>query len=126
MPYIDENLDPFTGEWITRRNLHEMGNPPGGADRGENYNHSSFCDLVLNGLVGVRAREDNVLKVNPLFEETDLEYLCADGIAYHGHSISVLWDKDGKRYGKGRGLRVYCDGKEVAVQDSIDEITIHL
>ncbi len=113
VPFIDEDLDPFTGEWIARRELRKMKSPPGGADRGEHYNHSTFCDLVLNGLAGVRPSIENALTINPLFAENDLDYLCADGIRYHGHTVCVMWDRTGKRYQKGTGFFVYVDGNEV-------------
>ncbi len=111
VPYIDENLDPFTGEWIARRRLRETGNLPDGADRGADYNHSTFCDLVLSGLAGVRPRADGTLEIKPLFDENSLDYFCADGILYHGHYLTVMWDKTGERYGKGAGWHIYCDGK---------------
>ena len=126
VPFIDENLDPFTGEWIAKKLLEEMENPPGGIGRGEHYNHSSFCDLVLNGLVGVRTRDDDILEVNPLFEDGNLEYMCADGIMYRGHSICVMWDKTGNRYGKGAGLRIYVDGDEAACKQSPEKTEIKL
>lgn len=126
VPFIDENLDPFTGEWIARKLLHEMENPPGGADRGADYNHSSFCDLVLSGLAGIRAREDDVLEVNPLFAPEDLEYFCADGILYHGHEICVLWDRTGERYHKGKGFYVYCDGNETYRADVPGKADIYI
>ncbi|MBQ2284168.1 MAG: hypothetical protein II244_00720, partial [Clostridia bacterium] len=126
VPFIDENLDPFTGEWIAKKLLEEMENPPGGIGRGEHYNHSSFCDLVLNGLVGVRTRDDDILEVNPLFEDDNLEYMCADGIMYRGHSICVMWDKTGNRYGKGAGLRIYVDGDEAACKQSPEKTEIKL
>lgn len=113
IPFIDENLDPFTGEWIARKELHMMENPPGGADRGLYYNHSTFCDLVLSGVAGIRAREDSILEINPLFTPDDLEYMCADGVLYHGHFICVFWDKNGTRYNRGKGFRICCDGREV-------------
>lgn len=126
VPYVDEDLDPFTGEWIARGILRQMETPPGGADRGEDYNHSTFCDLVLNGLAGIRPREDDKLEINPLFDESDLDYFCADGILYHGKYICVLWDKTGERYGKGKGLHVFCDGEETATSDTLDKLTFEL
>ena len=101
-----------------------MENPPGGAERGKDYNHSGFCDLVLSGLAGVRPRDDGALEINPMFDAENLDYMCADGIMYHGHSITVLWDKDGSRYGKGAGLRIYVDGKEAASQNTTDKVII--
>ena len=126
VPFIDEDLDPFTGEWLARKILRTMENPPGGIERGKDYNHSTFCDLVLSGLVGVRAMNENILRINPLFEEADLEYLCADGILYRGHSICVLWDRNGNRYHKGIGLHVYCDGVEVFADTHLNEVVIRL
>ncbi len=113
VPFIDEDLDPFTGEWIARKLLREMKNPPGGADRGEHYNHSTFCDLVISGLVGIRPTTDDLLTVKPMFAHGDLDYLCADGILYHGRTICVMWDKNGERYGRGAGFRIYVDGSEM-------------
>lgn len=124
VPFIDEEIDPFTGEWATKKILEQMENPPGGAERGKNYNHSGFCDLVLSGLAGVRPRDDGALEINPMFDGENLDYMCADGIMYHGHSITVLWDKDGSRYGKGAGLHIYVDGKEAASQNTTDKVII--
>ncbi len=118
-PYTDENLDPFTGEWIARKKLREMENPPGGDDRGCDYNHSSFCDIVITGLCGIRPSEGKSLSINPLFREDDLDFLCLDGVQYHGHLITILWDKDGTRYQKGKGLHIYTDGKEVFASDKL-------
>ena len=124
VPFIDEELDPFTGEWTTKKLLEEMENPPGGVGRGTDYNHSGYCDLVLSGLAGIRPRDDGTLEVNPMFDGNDVEYMCADGILYHGHSVAVLWDKTGTRYGKGKGLHIFVDGKEVASQDTTEKVII--
>ena len=123
-PYIDENLDPFTGEWLTRKNIINNGWDEFQRTRGRHYNHSSYCDLVLSGLAGVRARDDDTIEINPLFEENDLHYFCADGILYHNHSITVLWDKTGERYHKGAGLKVYIDGELVTESQSLQRIMI--
>lgn len=126
VPFIDENLDPYTGEWIARKLLFEMADPPGGAERGKDYNHSSFCDLILSGLVGIRANNQDILEINPLFSSKDLDYLCADGILYHGHYITVIWDKEGSRYGFGKGLNILCNGKKIAYSNTTSKIKICL
>lgn len=112
-PFIDEDIDPFTGEWIARTRLKSQTPPRADADRGKDYNHSTFCDLVISGLAGVRASLDSTVTVNPLFGEKDMDYFCADGILYHGHYITVVWDKTGERYNTGRGFAVFCDGERV-------------
>lgn len=112
VPWIDEDLNPYTGEWIARRILHEWNRPD--KNRGKDYNHSCFCDLVITGLVGLRPRPDATVEVNPLLPDHTWEYFCLDRVRYHGHVISILYDKSGKHYGKGQGLRLFIDGKQAA------------
>ena len=54
IPWIDENLNPFTGEWLARSRKLEKA---GFYGRGDYYNHSGYCDLVITGLVGLRPRK---------------------------------------------------------------------
>lgn len=122
-PFIDENLDPFTGEWLARKILLSIKPPRPDAHRGEDYNHSTFCDLVLSGIAGVRIN-NGILSVQPLVSDTDLDYFCADGIIYKDKSICVLWDKDGTRYNKGKGFFVFVNGEKIASGDSLNNIKI--
>lgn len=125
-PWIDEDQDPFTGVWLAREALLQRDDPHTDRDRGIHYNHSTFCDLVLTGLAGLRVREDDILQIDPMFTEEDLSYLCADGIPYHGHSITVVWDRDGSRYGLGQGLLVFCDGMKLGASPVIQKLTFTL
>jgi hypothetical protein len=57
--YIDENMNPDTGDWIARTRLSRWKNgawdpAKGGEERGKDYNHSTFCDLVLSSTEGDR------------------------------------------------------------------------
>jgi len=112
VPWIDENLNPFTGDWISRTLLIQRNHKP--AERGKDYNHSTFNDLIITGLVGLRPRADNVVEVNPLVPDGKWDYFCLDRIPYHGKSLTIIWDKTGEKYGKGAGLRVLADGKVIA------------
>ncbi|MBR5527665.1 MAG: hypothetical protein IKV97_01590 [Clostridia bacterium] len=124
-PFIDENLDPFTGEWLARKILHSIRPIRDDADRGRDYNHSTFCDLVITCLCGISV-EGGVIAIDPLFGENDIDYICLDGVSAGTHSITLLWDKNGLRYGKGTGLHIYVDGTEYAHSDSITKISIQL
>ena len=44
-------------------------------------------------------------------------------IPYHGRELTVLWDKDGRRFGRGAGLRVFADGREVAAAPTLQRLT---
>lgn len=127
VPWIDENLNPYTGDWISRTRLKTWKNGTwdagkGGVERGKDYNHSTYCDLVISGLIGLRPRADNVVEVNPLVP-ADWASFCLDQVPYHGRMLTILWDKTGKKYGKGKGLRVFADGKLVASSPKIGRLT---
>jgi len=127
VPFIDENLDPFTGQWIARTWLK---NKKGLSwkvypieERGKDYNHSSFCDLVISGLIGIQPCEDDRIEVTPLIPEGSWDYFCLDHLLYHGREITVVYDKTGERYGRGKGLRLYSDGRELAHTDGLSALS---
>ena len=127
VPWIDENLNPYNGDWISRTRLKtwEKGTwskSKGGRERGKDYNHSSYCDLVITGLVGLRPRDDNVVTVNPLLPPGTWDYFCMDNLRYHGRLLTILWDKTGTKYHKGKGLRIFADGQEIAATDDLSQL----
>ena len=128
VPWIDENLDPFTGTWIARERLKELAIDPenrrrhGPADRGKDYNHSTYCDLIVSGLVGLIPREDDVVEVAPLLPENTWPWFCLDQLPYHGRRLTILWDESGRRYGRGPGLRILVDGQEIAATERLERV----
>ena len=120
-PNVDEDLHPDDGYWITRRKLHGiepwprtggLGNRNGRdplRGRGTHYFHSTFNDLVLSGLVGLRAHA-GYLEVFPLCL---MPWFAATNVRIRGADISVVWDASGSRYPHGAGLHVWRDGKHV-------------
>jgi predicted GH43/DUF377 family glycosyl hydrolase len=123
VPWIDEDLNPTNGDWIARTLLKQRGFEI--PERGKDYNHSTYCDLVISGLVGLRPRPDEIVEVNPLAPST-WDYFCLDQIRYHGHWLTILWDKTGEHYQKGKGLRVWADGNEIAAAISLQRLTASL
>lgn len=122
VPWIDEDLHPDTGQWIARDILASRGVK----DRGRDYNHSTFCDLVITGAVGLRPRADASVEVNPLVPEGAWDYFCLDQVAYHGRMLTILYDKTGRRYGRGAGLRVLADGHEIASSPTLARLVVPL
>ena len=101
-PYVGEYLDEVTGYWLK-----------GDQERSRYYNHSTFNDLVITGLVGLRPRADDVIEVNPLVPAGKWDWFCLDKVLYHGKTVTIVWDKTGEKYNHGKGLYVLVDGKEV-------------
>ncbi len=110
-PWIDETLNPYTGDWMARTLLKQRRQAPD--ERGKDYNHSTFCDLVISGLVGLRPRADDVVEVDPLLPEGEWDWFCLDHVPYHGRVLTVIWDRDGTHYGRGAGMQVLVDGVKV-------------
>jgi hypothetical protein len=122
VPWIDEDQHPDTGVWIAREILRSRGT----YDRGKDYNHSTFCDLVISGAVGLRPRADETLEVNPLVPEGTWDYFCLDRVAYHGRLLTILYDRSGTRYGCGPGLRVFADGRPLGASPQLARLLVPL
>ena len=123
LSWIDESLNPHTGKWIINW-LNQGDRFPN--TRGCHYNHSTFCDLVITGLVGLRPREDDLIEVHPLVPEDTWAWFCLDNVLYHDHILTILWDQTGNKYGLGPGLKLLVDGKEIAGSKTLNKITFHL
>lgn len=111
-PYIGEYLDETNGAWLM-----------GDRERSRYYNHSTFNDLMITGIVGLRPQEDGSIVVNPLVPQDKWDYFCLDGVNYRGHILTIIWDKDGQRYHQGNGLTLMVDGKVVANRKDIGKLT---
>ena len=113
LPYLGEYQDEKTGYWL-------KGDNP----RSSYYNHSSFADLVINDLVGIKPREDNILEIAPLIPKGKWDWFYLDKILYHGRMIMLRWDKDGKKYGQGAGFYIYVDGKEIHKSKKLKNVKV--
>lgn len=112
-PYIGEYLDEKTGYWLK-----------GDQERSRYYNHSTFNDLIITGLVGLRPRADNIIEVNPLLPDGQWDWFCLDNVSYHGKILTILWDKDGQKYKRGKGLTVFVNGKKLGSAPTLERIEV--
>jgi hypothetical protein len=112
-PYIGEYLDESTGYWLK-----------GDQERSRYYNHSTFNDLIISGLVGLRPREDDVIEVNPLIPAGKWNWFCLDNVLYHGNIVTIIWDKDGSHYKKGKGFQVLINGKAAGSSPEIRQLLV--
>ena len=97
-PWTGEFYNGDTGEWRTEE---------------RDYNHSTFIDIVVTELAGLRPRADQVLEIHPLIDAHTPGFIL-DGIRYRGHDITIAWSRweaptpgpDGRK-----GFRIYANGK---------------
>jgi len=87
------------------------------------YNHSSYNNLIITGLCGIRPSETDTLVINPLIDNS-IEYFCLDDVIYHGHKLTVVYDRDGTRYKAGKGLTALVDGEKVDLFQTGDKQAI--
>jgi hypothetical protein len=111
IPYLGEYQDERTGYWL-------KGDNP----RSSYYNHSGFCDLVISDLIGLKPRADNTIELNPLISKWD--WFKLERVPYHGHLLTIRWDKTGTRYNKGKGLYILSDDKEIYHGDKLKHVII--
>ncbi len=125
--WIDECQHPDTGDWITRTRLlsWDKRSMAYKKERGKDYNHSTFADLVITGLVGLRPSEGDCLELNPLAPES-WKYFRLENLEYKNAAISIYWDADGSRYGRGAGLSVFANGKCIARADRLGKLSVKL
>lgn len=114
-PYIAEAAHPDQGSW----DGHDT------PWHSEHYFHSGYVNLVITGLVGLRPRADDSVEVNPL-APPEWPWFALDEVSYHGRRLAVLWDRDGARYGRGRGLMVLADGRVIAHRPELGRIVAYL
>ncbi|WDF69062.1 glycoside hydrolase [Sphingobacterium oryzagri] len=114
-PYIGEYQDEKNGYWL-------KGDDP----RSKFYNHSTFADVIIQDLIGVKPAGNNTLALKPLLPRGEWAYFALQELPYKGKIIDIFWDADGSRYGKGKGLTVYADGKLVARSKQLKPLNMNL
>jgi hypothetical protein len=121
--WLDEDLDADTNEWIAKDMLIQKHKQMG---RGNYYNHSGFADPLITGLIGLHPRDDNKIELAPLLPAGQWTSFALDGLPYHGHLLTVVYDSNGQRYKHGRGLMLFVDGKKIASRADLGPLDAEL
>jgi len=114
-PYIGEYQDEQTGVWL-------KGDNP----RSRYYNHSTFCDLVITGLVGLIPRSNNTVIVDPLVPDRIWDWFALDHVPYHQKVLTILWDRTGNKYGRGKGFSVFADNRLLTRSSALERIQANI
>lgn len=109
----------------------DHGSPIVGLPRSHHYEHSTYVDLILSGLLGVRAHADDVFELAPLLPATPtgehpIRYFALTQLRYHGHDLDILYDTDGTHLHAGRGLHIRIDGKQVFTAPTLQHVRLPL
>ena len=136
----DDVLVVDDGYWLSRyirfrQNCSAASGPPGpgggkpGCDMDELYNHSSFIDLIIAAIVGLRPSVGPTLSLNPL--GVDRRWFALDNLRYRGHDVAIAYDAAGERYaakgcGGAKRLCVWVDGKLAAAAGKLGPMRVKL
>ncbi|MFF1607705.1 discoidin domain-containing protein [Amycolatopsis sp. NPDC058278] len=112
LPYVAEAHHPDEDRWLYDSPGHS-----------EDYNHSTFDDLVLSGLLGIRPQQGDHVRLAPLVPST-WDHFAVENVPYHGRNLTVAWDRDGHVYRQGAGLSVWLDGKLVLRQSGLTAVDV--
>ena len=105
--FIDEVMLPFYHVWDVREKHKKMdyiAPERGGKERGKDYNHSTFIDLVLRGLCGIDDKSDTI-RVSPRTEGI-WKWFKIENLTYRKQTYNIYYDEDGTVFGKGSGVHV--------------------
>lgn len=106
-PWTGEYYNGETGQWRTDQ---------------RDYNHSTYLDILIADIAGIRPRPDDVLELHPLIPESIPSFLL-DGVRYHGHDVTVAWNRPGSPTTAPdslEGFRVYLNGKLILHRRTLD------
>ncbi len=90
---------------------------------------STWLDVLIPDLIGLVPREDEILELDPLLPPEALGHFVLDGVRYHGHDVTVVWDRpdEADQFDDGReGLDLYLDGKRVASAQALGPLRVDL
>jgi hypothetical protein len=102
--WIDEVMHPEKPVWTSREILKNLGwlKERGGYERGKDYNHSTFIDIVLRGLIGIDPTGEE-LTVNPRIKGI-WKWFSLENLTFKKQSFNIYYDEDGTKFNKGAGL----------------------
>ena len=111
-------LDGGAGRaWIAEAGCADDGQWTDDPLQGYWYNHATYVDHIISGVVGVApaawaaSGAPAALRIAPLQPaDASLSWWAIDALRINGRNITVAWDADGARYGRGAGLWVLVDG----------------
>ncbi len=110
--WIDEVMSPYEHVWTSREKLKNWSwkKELGGIERGKDYNHSTFCDIIISALTGFAIKNGEIM-FEPIIPK-EWDYFSIDNLFIKGSLYRIEYGKTDEHYGK-VGLSVYKNGKKI-------------
>ncbi|MGE0520112.1 MAG: hypothetical protein AB7P78_14060 [Candidatus Binatia bacterium] len=85
-PYWRPNAHEYYSKWEP----HAQSELPKPSDISHDF-HSMYTSLVVEGVVGLTPRSDDVIELEPMAREWP--YFALDGLRYRGRDLTIIWDR---------------------------------
>ncbi len=91
--WLDEVKSPVDNTWSSREILKNNGwlEGMGGLERGKDYNHSVFSDILFRGILGIEVKDGNITVTPNLPDE--FEYFTLDNLWIDGNVFKISYNK---------------------------------
>ena len=79
------------------------------------------AELSVGGRQRILSRTLTV-EVKPLIPTGKWAWFCLDNVPYHGRTLTILYDRNGSKYKRGKGLRILVDNVEIASRANLGRL----
>ncbi|RIJ69552.1 hypothetical protein D1871_21815 [Nakamurella silvestris] len=77
--------------------------------------------IFIEDMGGIQPRSDDTIELSPI--DLGYDYFMVNNLRYHGKDVTIVWDKDGTKYGLGQGYSLFVDGQKKVTTDKIGKLT---
>ncbi|GKW20069.1 carbohydrate-binding protein [Pectobacterium araliae] len=101
----------------------------GSAENGGNIGYRSWIHhtqlgttnfTIIEDVAGLKPRTDAKIELQPI--DIGWDFFTVDNLRYRDRDLSIIWDRDGSRYGGPAGYSVYLDGQLAFTVDRLDHV----
>lgn len=108
--------DKNIGEWYIPSNGEEFGGV-------KDYFHSTFPDIIISDILGVKPTLEGSLSISPLLTESTWNHFYLGELSIHGKLLDIAWKRDWEPQKKGnqQALKIWVDGKLVSKTKNLNQ-----
>ncbi|MFI5909895.1 discoidin domain-containing protein [Dactylosporangium sp. NPDC051541] len=77
--------------------------------------------VFVEDMAGLQPRADDKLELWPI--QFGYDHFMVDNVRYHDQDVTVVWDKDGTKYGLGTGYSLFLNGQKKFTLDKPGRVT---
>ena len=108
------NQAEFYSNWNPTTKTYNRNNPFHVMLGNQNY-------IYIEDMAGIQPRSDDKIQLWPI--DLGYDHFMVNNLRYHGHDVTIVWDKTGQKYGLGTGYSLFLDGNRKLTTDKLGKLT---